>query len=326
VSNTDNDSPRFAITIAGEINLDLILYGLPEEIPLERELLASGFEMTLGSSSAILAHNLAVLGASVGFVTCVGEDALGQIALARLAEGGVDLRALKTRQRNNTGVSVLLSHGRKRRILTYPGTMAEMTCDDLDIEYLARSQHFHLSSLFLQTGLHAGLVELLTELRSRGLTISLDTNDDPSGLWGNGSAGILNKVLPLIDLLLPNEDELLRMTETNSVQAALQKLGAIVPLIVVKCGARGAVVHYDGQSTPVPPLQVTPIDTIGAGDSFNAGFLFAWLSGSAPELAAAAGNVTGALSTLKAGGTESFRDERLRESFLKEHWPILRKV
>jgi len=86
---------RFDVTIAGEINMDLILYGLPEAMPLERELLATGFGMTLGSSSAIVAHNLAALGVSVGFVTRLGDDPLGNIALERLAEKGGDISCVK---------------------------------------------------------------------------------------------------------------------------------------------------------------------------------------------------------------------------------------
>jgi sugar/nucleoside kinase (ribokinase family) len=313
---------RFDVSIAGEINLDLILYGLPEELPLERELLASGFQMTLGSSSAILAHNMAMLGTSVGFITSVGEDELGGIAKSRLAGCGVDLsRTIDAKSGTGTGVTVLLTHGRKRRILTYPGTMAELTCEDLDLEYLASARHFHLSSLFLQTGLHAGLVELFTELKARGLSISMDTNDDPSGEWGTKGGGILFRLLPLVDVLLPNEGELLEMAGTDSIPDALAQIGSQVPLIVVKCGARGAMVYAHGESTVVAPLPVKPVDTIGAGDSFNAGFLTAYLAGNSPVFSAAAGNVTGALSTLRPGGTEAFRDTALREKFLREHCP-----
>jgi len=118
----------FDITIAGEVNLDLILYGLDEAIPLNREILASNFEMTLGSSSAILAHNLAVLGRRVGFVTLCGSDPMGAIAMERLAESGADLsRCAKGAENTKTGVTILLSHGRSRRILTYPGIMFDMT-------------------------------------------------------------------------------------------------------------------------------------------------------------------------------------------------------
>src|ERR1700732_3993716 len=138
------------ISIAGEINLDLILYGLPEVMPVERELIATDFQVTLGSSAAILAHNLAVLGPEVGFVTLVGQDSLGKIALERLGESGADLSRVSVHQGGTaTGVTLVLPHGIPRHILTYPGTMAKLSLRDLDIAYLKSAKHFHLSSLFL---------------------------------------------------------------------------------------------------------------------------------------------------------------------------------
>lgn len=309
-------APGFDVTIAGEINLDLILYGLPDPMPVERELLASGFQATLGSSSAIIAHNLGMLGMRVGFVTRVGPDELGRIALDRLAESGVDLSQVQAgKTATGTGITLLLPHGNNRHILTYPGTMAELAAEDLPLDYLAASRHFHLSSLFLQRALHPGLPKLLTSLKGAGLTISLDTNDDPDDKWG----GILNEVLPLADVLLPNESELLRIAGASTLDQALDTLAPRVPLIVVKCGARGAVVQHHGTRIHVPPVVVIPVDTIGAGDSFNAGFLSAWLRGASPVDAARMGNITGALSTLAPGGTEAFRDAKLRDSFLASH-------
>ncbi len=305
--------PRFEVTIAGEINLDLILYGLPAQMAIERELLASGFQVTLGSSSAITAHNLAALGVRVGFVTSVGSDDFGNLALQRLRESGVDLsETLRGSGRTGTGVTVLLPHGRERHILTYPGTMAEMTVEELPMEYLAASRHFHLSSLFLQRGLHRGLAEMLRSLKATGVTISLDTNDDPADEWG----GVLEEVLEQVDILLPSEGELTRMAHAATVEEALERMSGRVPLIVVKCGSRGAMVQEGDVRTMVPGVPVEPVDTIGAGDSFNAGFLAAYLRGATAVEAAQAGNVTGALSTQACGGTEAFRDVRLREEFL----------
>lgn len=306
----------FDIAIAGEVNLDLILYGLPEEIPVECELLASGFEMTLGSSSAILAHNLAVLGSRVAFVTQVGNDDMGRIAMERLAESRIDLSQCRQGAAGSkTGVTVLLAHERTRRILTYPGVMFEMSVADLDIDYLASAKHFHLSSLFLQRGLQPGLQELFRELKRRGLTISMDTNDDPEDLWD----GVLHELLPLVDLLLPNNDELLKIARRETVEEALDLLAKTVPLIAVKCGRKGAIVQEGSQRSYVDPVTVQPVDTIGAGDSFNAGFLAAWVQGASPAAAATAGNITGALSTQKPGGTGAFRDESLYRSFLAQH-------
>lgn len=300
------------IAIAGETNLDLILYGLPVELPLEREILGSGFRLTLGGSSSILAHNLAILGSRVGFTSLVGDDEMGKIALDRLAESGLELSHVHRCSDTGTGVTVLLPHGKERRILTYPGVMANLSVDQLDPDFLTSARHFHLSSLFLQTGLHAGLPQLLDQLKSAGLTISLDTNDDPDDVWG----GVLPELLDRIDILLPNEDEIKRMFSARTTEEALDKLQDRVPIVVVKCGSRGALVQQGSTREWAAPTPVEPVDTIGAGDSFDAGFLHAWLSGQDVVQAAAFGNRTGALSTQRPGGTEAFRDASLRKSFL----------
>jgi sugar/nucleoside kinase (ribokinase family) len=309
-------SKKNDISIAGEINLDLILYGLPEDMPLERELLGTGFQVTLGSSSAILAHNLAVLGAQVGFVTLVGKDPLGKTALDRLQEAAVDLSRVRTGQgETSTGVTLILPHGKERHILTYLGTMGELAFEDLDLDYLKASRHFHLSSLFLLKALEPSVPRLFRELKQAGLTISLDTNDDPSGEWG----GVFPEALQYVDVLFANQREACGIARQNSLEAAVDTLAQRVPWIAVKCGAEGSIVAAGGRQHRVGPVAVTPFDTIGAGDSFNAGFLFGYLQGWPPEQCARAGNVTGALSTLRAGGTEAFRDRDLVRQFLQEN-------
>ena len=138
---------NFEVTIAGELNLDLILYGLPEPLPPERELLASDMSITLGSSSAIVAHNLASLGSRVGFISCIGKDDLGRTALDCLQQAGVDVsRVLMKPEPAKTGLTVILQRDGGRNILTYPGTIFDLKMEDLDFEYLSSSRHFHLSS------------------------------------------------------------------------------------------------------------------------------------------------------------------------------------
>jgi sugar/nucleoside kinase (ribokinase family) len=304
----------FDVAIAGEINLDLILYGLPAQMPMERELLGSDFRATLGSSSAIVAHNMAALGSRVCFSTIVGNDDFGRIALERLSSSGVDTSRIMHHPSIASGVTLLLPHGGERHILTYPGTIAELSVASLNIEYLEQARHFHLSSLYLQRGLQEGLPQLFARFKSAGLTISLDTNDDPDDEWG----APLYELLPYVDVFLPSESEICRIVGTSDLDRAVASLAARVPTIVVKRGGRGARVHQDGRSVDIPAMEVTPVDTIGAGDSFDAGFLRAWLAGRTPITAARAGNITGALSTQAPGGTEAFRDAFLRERFLSE--------
>jgi sugar/nucleoside kinase (ribokinase family) len=311
----------FDIAIAGELNLDLILYGLPAEMPMERELLASGFRATLGSSSAIVAHNAAILGARVAFTTLIGTDDFGRIALDRLAAAGVDTSHAARHDTISTGVTILLPHGDERHILTYPGTMAELKVASLDFDFLAQARHFHLSSLYLQRGLHVGLPDLLHRLKHAGLTVSLDTNDDPADRWGSPLA----EVLRYVDVFLPSEDELCRMTRCTNLDDAVKALPVRVPAVVVKRGSRGARVYIQSNADAqknvidIAPLSMVPVDTIGAGDSFDAGFLRAYLLSKDIATCARAGNITGALSTQAPGGTEAFRDSTQRESFLRKH-------
>ena len=303
--------PKFDITIAGEINLDLILYGLPEQMPVERELLASDFAITLGGSSAIVAHNLAALGSRVGFVTKVGDDCFGALAVERLRERGVDLARIAHGAKS--GITLILPHGPERHILTYPGTISELRFEDLDLDYLASARHFHMSSLFLQRGLLPSVPELFRRMKSAGLTTSLDTNDDPDDRWDGG----LEQILPHVDILLPNEREAMKMSRARDLETALSRLAQIVETVVVKTGASGAVAIRNGRRFSAPAVPVTVIDPIGAGDSFDAGFLDQFLRGGELTTCLAYGNRCGAFSATDCGGTEAFRDTPRMQEFLR---------
>ena len=310
---------QFDVTIAGEINLDLILYGLAEQMPLDRELLAENFKMTLGSSSAILAHNLSSMRMRVGFITRVGSDALGQIALELLSSAGTDVsRTIVAPSPVQTGVTILLHHGSTRHILTYLGTMSQMTVADLDVDFLGNSRHFHISSLFLQKALQPGLPTLCRELASKGLTISLDTNDDPDDAWD----APLDELLDLVTVFMPNENEAKRITRTEDLDQAVNRLAQRVPIVVVKCGRAGAIVQTGNDRWVIAPPQVEPVDTIGAGDSFNAGFLKGYLDRKSLAECAAMGNATAAFSTTRPGGIEAYRDLDLMHSFLSKYFPM----
>ncbi len=308
---------RFDVTIAGELNLDLILYGLPEALPPERELLATKMMLTLGSSSAIVAHNLAVLGCRVGFSSCIGADNFGEVAAGRLREAGVDVSTVRRMEDGAaTGLTVILPRAKWRNILTYPGTIFALKPEHLDMEYLASARHFHLSSYFLQRGLQPRIPGILRELKSAGLTLSLDTNDDPDDLWDSG----LREVLPLVDILLPNRREAMKITGCGNLEAAIARLTEWIPLVVVKLGAQGAVACRGKDRLHSPALKLgAVIDPVGAGDSFDAGFLSQYVRGAALDECLRIGNLAGALSVSRPGGTEAFRDRAACESFFHKH-------
>jgi sugar/nucleoside kinase (ribokinase family) len=306
---------KLDITIAGEINFDLILYGLPEQMPTERELLASQFNMTLGSSSAIVAHNLAALGSRVGFITKVGDDALGKMALERLGAGGVDLSRVAHAGGAGSGLTVILQHEQGRHILTYLGTISELRFEDLDLEYLASARHFHMSSLFLQRALQPRVSEVFQQMKSAGLTTSLDTNDDPDDRWEGG----LEATLPYVDILLPNEREAMKMARASDLETAVARLSERVKTVVVKMGSRGATAIQGGQRFTAPAASVQGVDPVGAGDSFDAGFLHQFVRGADLQTCLVYGNICGAFSTTGSGGTEAFRDSKAMHEFFGKH-------
>jgi sugar/nucleoside kinase (ribokinase family) len=304
---------KLDIAIVGEINLDLILYGLPEEMPTERELLANDFAITLGGSSAILAHNLAALGSRVGFCAKIGDDSFGSLAMQRLREQDVDTATVVRGAKS--GVTLLLPHGLRRHMLTFSGTISELRFAELNLDYLASARHFHMSSLFLQRELLPDAPELFRKMKSAGLTTSLDTNDDPDDRWD----GAVEAILPYVDILLPNEREAMKISGADDVETALLRLERRVETVVVKVGASGAIAAKGGQRYNAPGVPVTVIDAIGAGDSFDAGFLHQFLRGADLQTSLDYGNLCGAFSTTDCGGTEAFRDAARRQEFFREN-------
>jgi sugar/nucleoside kinase (ribokinase family) len=303
---------KFDISVVGELNLDLVLYGLPRHFDLDREYIASNLTLTLGSSSAIFAHNLALLGTHVDFYSAVGDDPLGKLCLERLAESGTDVSAVRRFPGKLTGLSVILPQPEKRFILTYPGVMADMRFEDLDLARVFSARHLHLSSYFLQKALRPRVPELFRLAKEAGLSTSMDTNDDPDNRW---EPDVL-EVLPWLDVFLPNEDEACRLTRLDDPIRALDFLAARTSLVVLKRGDKGAVARRGSQTFEAPPTKVVAVDTIGAGDSFDAGFLHHFIRGANVEDCLRYGNLTGALSTTRSGGTEAFREAGHRESFL----------
>lgn len=306
---------RFDISVLGELNCDLILYGLPPVLEPEREHLANDFALTLGSSSAIFSHNISLLGSTVGFTSCIGGDPLGKFCVECLSESGVDVSGVKRLPSKNTGVTVILPLAEKRHILTYPGTTFDLDHTHLDFDYLRDAAHFHLSSFFLLRAMRPKLPELFFQMKQAGLTTSLDTNDDPDNLWAEDVKAVLKNV----DVFLPNEREACRVAGAGDVDSALDALSRLVPIVVIKCGARGALAKRGKESFRAASLPLQPVDTVGAGDSFNAGFLHKFIRGADLQDCLEYGNVSAGLSSTRAGGTEAFRDRQYRETFLHRY-------
>lgn len=308
------------VCVVGELNLDLIMYGLPKDLALDREMLASNMAFTLGSSSAIFAHNLRTMGTRVGFISKIGADPLGKLAADRLSAAGVDITHMKRGTgKTSTGLTVVLPQPQHRYILTYPGTMFEMQYSDIDVDYLRTARHFHLSSFYLHRALRPRILNLFRQAKEAGLTTSLDTNDDPENQW---EPDVL-EVLKHVDIFFPNEREAKRVAHTEDLSHALNLLAGLAKVVVVKRGSGLAMCRSGGEQWSLAPPAVKMIDDIGAGDSFDAGFVHLYLRGAKLEDCLAFANLTAAYSVTKEGGTEAFRDRNALLHFLRHQWSLL---
>ncbi len=305
-----------SILTIGELNVDLVLSGDGRLPAFGLEMTVDDFAMTLGSASAICAVGLARLGHPVTFLGKVGHDPWGDYCVGVLRDAGVDVSAIVHDPRAKTGVTVSITSARDRALVTYPGAMLTMTAADLPSRLLDRPGHLHVSSYFLQRGMRYAWRPVFERVRAHGWTISLDPGCDPLNEWGDHLLGLL----PLVDVLLPNEMELQALTGESDPSAALGRLANGRTVMIAKLGARGAMTVLDGQPIRVEPPVLAAVDTTGAGDSFNAGFLHAWLAGRPVTDALRAGVACGALSTRALGGTAAQPTATELASCLQSAW------
>jgi sugar/nucleoside kinase (ribokinase family) len=292
-------SVLFDILVAGEINPDLILMGNAKPEFDQVEKLVDSAALTIGSSSAIFSCGAARLGLKVGFIGVCGQDVLGRFMLDEMQKRAVDVSNVILRE-GQTGMSVILVSGADRAILTHMGLIDALQESDIPDALLRQTRHLHVASYFLQTNLQPGLARLFSRAREVGVTTSLDTNYDPSEKWIG-----FDELLAVTNVFLPNEKEAKSLSKEPNVDLAADRLGLKVETLAIKLGADGAIGVKAVQKIRAESIPVEVVDTVGAGDSFNAGFLYGYLHKWELAQSLRLACVCGALSTQKAGGTEA---------------------
>lgn len=285
----------FDLLVVGDANPDVLLAGAPPVPPYgQAETLVASGTLALGGSAAIVAHGAARLGLNTALAATVGRDAAGDFVLDTLISAGVDISVVTRHAELPTALTVCLGGpDGDRAILTAPGCLPAFDPPDSP-----RARHVHAASYFLQPKLAARLPDVFRSARADGSTTSLDTNHDPAGTWRLASG-----LLEACDYVLPNEAEALALTGTSSVEEALAAFVGAGVTAVVKRGREGAIGRRGDQLHTASLDPLDPVDTVGAGDSFDAGFLAALLNGEDLDRALAVGCACGALSTRAVGGT-----------------------
>lgn len=284
------------ILVIGDLNADLILTGLSGHPRYGREVTVSGCSLALGGSGALFACGLAKLGRDVRFLGKVGIDPIGDYVLKLMKERGVDVSGVRRDPRIGTGVAVAFSETEERALVSYLGTVAHTTRGDVDPGDLKNYAHLHVTSPFIQLGLSGDFEGLLKQAKQAEVTTSMDPGWDPRERWN------LEKLYPLLDVLLVNQSEAKALTKITKPKAAAKKLAQKTPLVVVKTGVKGAIAATSTADWSAGSYEVDVVDTTGAGDTFDAAFIDAWLQGHRVQEVLAYACAAGALSTTKAGG------------------------
>ncbi len=294
---------RFDAIVVGELNVDLILNSIDSFPEMGKEKIAKNMTLTLGSSSAIFASNLSALGANVAFVGKIGDDAFGTLVKESLQRKKVNTDFIIISNKLNTGATIVLNYSEDRAMVTYPGAMEDLTIKDIKEEVIRSAKHLHFSSYFLQPGMQSGLPELFKIAKENGLTTSLDIQWDPEEKWNFN----YREVLPLVDVFLPNEQEALLLTNESILENAINELTSFGRFVVVKLGSKGSITATGKKSVfRQSYYNNNVVDAIGAGDSFNAGFILKYIRGCEIDECQDFGNLTGAINTTAAGGSSAF--------------------
>jgi sugar/nucleoside kinase (ribokinase family) len=310
------------VLVAGELNADLVMTGLPSLPVLGRELLGDSFRMALGSSSAIAASRLSRLGVEVDFVGWVGDDDIGRFVLKELAHYGVGTSSVEVFQNRSTGVTIALTYANDRAFMTYPGVMSDFDGAALTPELLKNYKHLHVGSFFLQTALQPNLPHIFRQAHELGLTTSLDSGWDPTETWMRTLH--LRPTLAETDIFLPNEDEVNALSEGAS--SLLTLATQVRGMLVVKQGVHGATVFDKQGNAPIQAaaVPVKVVDTTGAGDAFNAGFLYTRIiEGAAIADALAFATACGSEAVTQVGGATNAPTAAAIRAWLKKQKDVI---
>ncbi|MEO6213753.1 MAG: sugar kinase [Vicinamibacterales bacterium] len=302
------------VVAVGELNPDLILSGIRARGPLLGvEQTMDRYHLTLGSSTAITAVLLRRLGLRVAMVARLGDDEYGRFCRQALQADGVNTDTVLVDAAHDTGLTVSLAYESDRLLLTCPGAMSRLSAHDVPSMLLQQARHLHSASFFLQLSLRDGLARLFADARRLGLSTSLDTGWDPDDRW---LVDDLRAVLAETDILLPNQLELARLSGTDQIEKGAERLLDLgVGEVVVKLGDRGSAYFARGEHVVAEGRDIAVVDTTGAGDAFNAGYLTARLMGRPIDERLRFANACGALTAGAIGGTGGFSDKAMVDAF-----------
>ena len=290
------------VLVIGDINPDLMMIDYNRIPSPGEETHASAAELALGGGAAICASGLSNLGMKVAIYGYVGNDTLGQLMTAELEKAGIETGFVTTTSHVGTGISVAFTNKAERAFMTFDGANGLLDVENVPDEVLCSARHIHV--LCYAPDKHTKYLSFFRRVRSLNRTVSFDLGYDDTEEW---SAKVLD-LAKIVDIFMPNDKEAMRYTRTGTPDAALRILSEIGNTVVIKRGKDGSIGSRNSVVERAEAFKVTSVDTTGAGDSFNSGFIYGWLNGNSLKECLLIGNAMGASSVQKYGGCAGVPD------------------
>ena len=296
------------VYIFGDVNIDILIPNVSSMPKGGQELVVKNMYTSIGGGAALTALGLAKLGKAVDFEGTIHRDMYGEYIISEFKKAGVGTEHLHFSNKNKTGISLSFTDRNDRGFITYRGTNSEIDFKDAFLDHAKGARFMHVTGY--NGNAHDIYLELLKKIKSLGVNVSFDLGWDDSGLWYEG----ITELFEYIDVLFMNETEILHYSRKKNVEDAIDSFIREGLCIAVKCGKNGAIARRGEEVVKRKGISVEAVDTTGAGDSFNAGFLCGILEDKSLEDCLLYGNIAGAMSVTGYGGNTNFPD---REEFLK---------
>ncbi|MES0341344.1 MAG: PfkB family carbohydrate kinase [Candidatus Humimicrobiaceae bacterium] len=297
--------------VIGDLNVDIIVADINRPLEKGSEVIAKNHLLDIGGSGGIFSTVLSELGIKTYIISKISDDTFGNYLIQKLKGHGVKVDKIIIEKSQSTGVTISLTYIEDKMQVSSVEMVKKFNINDIIFDKLGNIGHVHFPSYYMMDGLQNDYVKIINNIKEKykNITFSMDTNDDPSGEWNDK----IYEILSHIDVFMINKKEALMITKKDNIDDALEELGELVKTIVIKLGMQGYIAKHNGNIYSGDSLNADFKDSTGAGDNFDAGFIYGFLNNMEPEKSLYIGNICGAKSVEYLGGSGT------KEKFDKIH-------
>lgn len=293
--------------VIGDLNIDLILAKLRNFPSLGSEVIAKNYLMDIGGSGGIFSSVLSQLGIKTYIISKVCSDIFGKFLLEKLRLYDVDVSHLILTDNNrnglelSTGLTINLSFKDDKQQISSLNLLKNLSIEEIIFDDIKNIGHVHFTSYYMMNNLKSDYIKLIKHIKTKypDATISFDTNDDPEDKWESNK---VFKILRHVDIYFANKKEAMKVTNTTNIEKAVDKLNKEVGTVIIKLGREGCMSKLEKYCYIKKPPDSNFKDSTGAGDNFDAGFIYGYMNNFSFEKSLEIANICGAKSTEYLGG------------------------